>query len=43
MVILGTSRVVLRVGPVTLRLSGGCTVEVSTVVVALDEVVPGGP
>ena len=34
--------VALRAGLVTLRLSGGCIVEVNTAVVAQAEVVPGG-
>ena len=35
--------VALRVGPVTLRLSGGCIAEVNTAAAAQAEVVPGGP
>ena len=34
---------VLRVGPVTLRLSGGCIAEVNTAAAAQAEVVPGDP
>ena len=34
--------VALRVGPVTLRPSGGCITEVNTAAAAQDEVVPGG-
>ena len=40
MAISGTFRVVLHVGPMTLRLSGGCIAEVNTVAAALAEVVP---
>ena len=43
MAISGTFRVVLHVGPVTLRLSGGCIVEVNTPAIALAEVVSGDP
>ena len=42
---MATSRifhVALRVGPVTLRLSGGCIAEVNTAVATQAEVVPGG-
>ena len=35
--------VALRVGPVTLRLSGGCIAEVNNVAAAQAEVVPSGP
>ena len=38
----GIFHVALRVGLVTLRLSGGCIVEVNTVAAAQAEVVPGG-
>ena len=34
--------VAFRVGPVTLRLSGGCIAEVNTAAAAQAEVVPGG-
>ena len=43
MAILETFRVVLRVGPVTLRLSGGCIAEVNTAAAAQAEVVPSDP
>ena len=38
----GIFHVALRVGPVTLRLSGGCIVEVNTAAAAQAEVVPSG-
>ena len=38
----GIFHVALRIGPVTLRLSGGCIAEVNTTVAAQAEVVPGG-
>ena len=40
MVTSGTFHVALRVGPVTPRLSEGCTAEVNTVAAAQAEVVP---
>ena len=43
MAISETFRVVLYVGPVTLRLSGGCIAEVNTAVAAQTKVVPGDP
>ena len=41
MAISETFHVALRVGPATLRLSGGCIAEVNTAAAAQDEVVPG--
>ena len=43
MAILETFRVVLRVGPVTLRLSGGCIAKVNIATAAQAEVVLGDP
>ena len=43
MAISETFRVVLRVGPVTLRLSGGCIAKVNIAATAQVKVVPGDP
>ena len=42
MATLGIFHFALRIGPMTLRLLGGCIAEVNTVAVAHAEVVPGG-